>query len=415
MMLATKSSSDSSLDSTASEEEVERKVVFVLGDDEKLVGLKNKSNGGKSVKRSSRIQHEPVNLDAVQKAGDEEENGDGRPPCEQRCARSTDSPSKCCAQTLQHSKPIKHSGFKFEFDKYPQIVTNYMKSKNLEILDRHYIGKPGNLKLDNFQFDPTVVPPIQEERCEACYKCQMMESMLQTPTNASELEYMNDGPRQSDPQYAKESICECGSERGTACEQDGDRGAVRQVIEFSGARACEQDGDRGAVRQVIEFSGARACEQDGDRGAVRQVIEFSVPRVARRPQPAAGLDGALLGGLTDHYVPDLVLQGTISKPQTWEMDLRRDLDLASYLNKASDAGAMPVAIVGDTDAWEVRVVGREAGGGGGMSALVGAMLDALPAMCRARVPAYQCLLYLEGKLREFCVLSKTLADMLDVD
>lgn len=37
---------------------------------------------------------------------------------------------------------------------------------------------------------------------------------------------------------------------------------------------------------------------------------------------------------------------------------------------------------------EVRIVGRECGGGG-MSSLVGAMLDALPLMWRAKVPANQ--------------------------
>lgn len=195
MMHSMKSSSDSSLNSNASDEPVPEKVLFVLGDDEKLVGLKNKSNGGKMVKKSSKLQNEPVKV--------EQQTECVKASCDK--TKNPDSPSKCCGQTLQHSKPIKHSGFKFEFDKYPQIVTNYMKSKNLEILDRHYIGKPGNLKLDNFQFDPTIVPAIQEERCETCVKCQM-ESMLQTPTNASEMEYMNDMPRALEPQFANEKV-----------------------------------------------------------------------------------------------------------------------------------------------------------------------------------------------------------------
>ncbi|CAH0626911.1 unnamed protein product [Chrysodeixis includens] len=203
MMLSLKPSSDSSLNSSLSENETEeQKVVFVLGDNDKLVGLKNKSAGGKCVKKSSKVHNEPLNLEIPENTTD----SCTKEGCEKD--KRADSPSKCCGQTLQHSKPIKHSGFKFEFDKYPQIVTNYMKSKNLEILDRHYIGKPGNLKLDNFQFDPTIVPPIQEERCETCVKCQMMESMLQTPTNASEMEYMNDIPRQSEPQYAKATVVE---------------------------------------------------------------------------------------------------------------------------------------------------------------------------------------------------------------
>ncbi|XP_073951666.1 folliculin-interacting protein 2-like isoform X2 [Choristoneura fumiferana] len=404
MML--KSSSDSSLDSNTSEEtEAERKVVFVLGDDDKLVGLKNKSNGGKSVKSSLR-QAESIEVVQVQKVKEEtKDNCDQKPSCQQICSRSSESPSKCCSQTLQHSKPIKHSGFKFEFDKYPQIVTNYMKSKNLEILDRHYIGKPGNLKLDNFQFDPTIVPPIQEERCEACYKCQMMESLLQTPTNASELEYMNDVPRQSEPQFAKEAIVEQDS-----ISQVSPKTFVRRKQEATLVVNVSNE-----PRVVVEASREDACgrgkEWDGAT-EVQQVIEFSVPRLVRRPaQSHSGFDGSLLGGLSDHYVPDLILQGTIGTPAKWEGALRRDLELVSCMNKASDASAQAVAIVGDTESWEVRVMGRECGSGG-MSALVGGMLDALPVMWKAKVPAYQCLSYLESKLREFCVLSKTLADML---
>lgn len=303
MML--KSTSDSSLDSNTSEEiEAERKVVFVLGDDEKLVGLKNKSNGGKSVKSSLR-QVESVEVQ-VQKVKEEtKDNCDQKPSCQQICSRNSESPSKCCSQTLQHSKPIKHSGFKFEFDKYPQIVTNYMKSKNLEILDRHYIGKPGNLKLDNFQFDPTIVPPIQEERCEACYKCQMMESLLQTPTNASELEYMNDVPRQSEPQFAKESVVEQDS-----ISQVSPKTFVRRKQEATLVVNVRKE-PRVVVEDREDACG-RGKERDGAT-EVQQVIEFSVPRLVRRPAHArSGFDGSLLGGLSDHYVPDLILQGEYS-------------------------------------------------------------------------------------------------------
>ncbi|XP_072940769.1 folliculin-interacting protein 2 isoform X2 [Epargyreus clarus] len=397
-MMIPLNSSDSSLNSSLSEESEEKKVVFVLGDDEKLVGLKNKSNGGKSVKRSSKVHNEPVNLDLPEKS----EKCD-RGTCDQeKSSGSAENPTKCCSQTLQHSKPIKHSGFKFEFDKYPQIVTNYMKSKNLEILDRHYIGKPGNLKLDNFQFDPTVVPPIQEERCDICYKCQLMESMLQTPTNASEMECMNDLPRQSEPQYAKETI----------------ESETREMSPKTFVRKRKENTIIVNVKRRLEESRAGLDRHDGrlngDRVAVKQVIEFPLPRVCARScavEARSGFDATLLGGVTDHYVPDLILQGTIANPTSWEAELRRDLDLTMYLNRAADSPIQTVAIVGDTNTWEVRVVGR-ACGPGALSPLVGALLDALPAMRRARVPPAQCLLYLESKLREFCVLSKTLADML---
>ncbi|XP_060801266.1 folliculin-interacting protein 2 isoform X2 [Amyelois transitella] len=397
-----RASSDISLSSSGPEEVVEEKnVLFVLGENEKLVGLKNKkSNDGKSVKRSSKVHIEPIKLEE---------------PKEEVCAkekheRNSDSPSKCCAQTLQHSKPIKHSGFKFEFDKYPQIVTNYMKSKNLEILDRHYIGKPGNLKMDNFQFDPTIVPDfnsLQEERCETCYQCQLIESTLQTPTNASEMEYMNDMPRPSEPQFAKETIVKEESHREVSPKNFVRRRKENTVVVNPSNTGASQL-SREVRRRLIQ-------EKRNREFKVQRVVEFPVPEmcacVKEPDKPKAGFDGSMLGGVTDHYVPDLVLQGTIAKSKLWEAELRRDLELASYLNKIQESPLQTVAIIGDTTTWEVRVLGGECGSGG-MSSLVAAMLDALPAMWKAKVPAHQCLTFLEGKLREFCVLSKTLADML---
>ncbi|CAH0407884.1 unnamed protein product [Chilo suppressalis] len=394
VMMSLKSSSDSSLYSSVSEEfESEQKVVFVLGDDEKLVGLKNKSIDGKSVKKSIKQQSETKHSQTKEICAKDD--------CDRE--KSSESPSKCCGQTLQHSKPIKHSGFKFEFDKYPQIVTNYMKSKNLEILDRHYIGKPGNLKLGNFQFDPTIVPPIQEEKCETCYKCQLMESMLQTPTNASEMEYMNDMPPR-EPQYAKETIVQSVE-------------SSRETTPKTFVRKRKENTFVVNVRREFANNNTQPeekCVREREKVmSVKQVIQIPAPQLDLQPESektSSGFDASLLGGITDHYVPDLILQGTISKTNVWESELRRDLELTSYLNKALDPPIQAVAIVGDTNNWEVRVLGRESAGG--MSSLVGGMLDAVPAMRRAKVPAHQCLSYLEGKLREFCVLSKTLADML---
>ena len=282
-MLPLQDSSDSGTD-LSSEECDTKQVVFVLGDDEKLVGLKNKSSGRKNTKKSSKNVNETPDLETL------DENS-----CSNVCEKTKrNSPSKCCGQTLQHSKPIKHSGFKFEFDKYPQIVTNYMKSKNLEILDRHYIGKPGNLKLDNFQFDPTFVPPIQEERCETCYKCQLMESMLQTPTNASEMEYMNDMPR-SEPQYAKETIV-----KETTHRELSPKAFVRTRKENT------------LVVNVKSKESLEKIESNNKVMNVKQVIEFPLKQVCSstpQSQVRSGYDASLLGGVTNHYVPDLILQG----------------------------------------------------------------------------------------------------------
>lgn len=290
--LSLKSNSSSSLNST--ESEPEQKVVFVLGDDERLVGLKNKSIAGKSVKKSTKVA-EAVNFHV-------KGNSPAKESCDVKCARNSESPSRCCAQTLQHSKSIKHSGFKFEFDKYPQIVTNYMKSKNLEILDRHYIGKPGNLKLNNFQFDPTIVPPIQEERCEACYKCQLMESTLQTPTNASELEYMNDMPRQSE--YASAVVTKQPEETPIVSPKIFTRKFQENTVLVNVITPEE-------TASVPQKSEPKREAVEAKVGTVKRVLEFPVCSMGGGPLSSAhsGFDASLLGGVTDHYVPDLILQG----------------------------------------------------------------------------------------------------------
>lgn len=313
MMLSPQASAGSSLESSTSEEpEPEQKVVFVLGDDEKLVGLKNKSNGGKSVKRSSKVHNEPVNLE-----GDKPKTDDvcSKENCDQK-SKNSGSPSKCCGQTLQHSKLIKHSGFKFEFDKYPQIVTNYMKSKNLEILDRHYIGKPGNLKLDNYQFDPMVVPPIQEEKCEICYKCQQMESMLQTPTNASEMEYMNDMPRQSEPQYAKASVVNERDENREISPKTFVRKRKENTIVVNIKKLEESKPKSNGSSELsrLEIRRAERAKEKERELQVKQVLEFPMPKIYVVPESGkiqSGFDATLLGGVTDHYVPDLILQGKL--------------------------------------------------------------------------------------------------------
>lgn len=288
-------SDDSISSSSEDSEDINPKVVFVLGDDERLIGLKNKSNGGKSVKKSSKIHNEPVTLEL------EDAKMEGEPLI------NRESPSKCCGQQSQHSMPLKHSGIKFEFDKYPQIVTNYMKSKNLEILDRHYIGKPGNLKLDKFHFDPMVVPPLQEERCETCYKCQMMESTLQTPTNASELEYMNDVPRMSEPQFAREIIVESeiANENKKFIRKRKENTVVVNIKKCNSLDALKINGP------IKERKTSVVANSKDESLEVKKLIEVPMAQVVEKTssQERSGFDSTLLGGVNSHYVPDLILQG----------------------------------------------------------------------------------------------------------
>lgn len=134
----------------------ENDVVFVIGDDERLVGLKTSAS--------------------VQTLCNEE-------------ASTSFIATGAKKKTCKHIK--KHSGVKFNFEKYPQIATNYMKSKNLEFNEQEVLEK--GLKL-NFPSTLTLnsqTDSESEEECE-CTRYDNGLNYLQTPSNATELEFTSD-------------------------------------------------------------------------------------------------------------------------------------------------------------------------------------------------------------------------------
>jgi hypothetical protein len=139
-------------------EEERNNVVFVLGDDERLIGLKS------SPSMQTLCNDEPSTS-----------------------SNFTGTKNKIC----KHSK--KHSGVKFNFEKYPQIATNYMKSKNLEFSELGVLEK--GLKLDtNFPSTLTLSSQTDSESDEDC-ECVRYDNglhYLQTPSNATELEFTSD-------------------------------------------------------------------------------------------------------------------------------------------------------------------------------------------------------------------------------
>lgn len=137
------------------EEEEDGRVVFVLGgSDEKLVGLKN----------SASVQ-----------------------------TLCNDEPSTSTSIVTGTKKKIcKHSGVKFNFEKYPQIATNYMKSKNLEYNEQEVLEKGLKLDRSNFPSTLTLSSQTDSESDEDCQCSRYDNNYLQTPSNATELEFTSD-------------------------------------------------------------------------------------------------------------------------------------------------------------------------------------------------------------------------------
>lgn len=168
-------------------------VVFVLGDNEPLVNIK-------------RSTEDLTQMDANESPLTTEESSSNQLLCplHQRMHNTATS-------SQQLSK--KHSGVKFNFEQYPQIVTNYMKSKNLLMsnydllmdkcskleLQGSGVGgsgfiTPSTTAVANKNTFPqtTVTTAATATINNNCMVCNGLLNAYQTPSNATELEFETD-------------------------------------------------------------------------------------------------------------------------------------------------------------------------------------------------------------------------------
>ena len=102
--------------------------------------------------------------------------------------------------------------------------------------------------------------------------------------------------------------------------------------------------------------------------------------------------------------------------------MKQDLSISSYCGVLEQAQAENIAIVANIDKWDVRLISshsnvlpshnNSANGIIGMSQLVASMLECVQAMFNAGISEYQCLSFIESKLREMYLQSETLAAFL---
>lgn len=113
-------------------------------------------------------------------------------------------------------------------------------------------------------------------------------------------------------------------------------------------------------------------------------------------------------------------QGVTTPPLKWELQLKQDLMISSH-SAVLESHAENVAIVANIEKWEVRLISSHsnvlpshntANGIIGMSQLVASMLECVQVMFHTGVSVYQCLSFIEAKLREIYLHSETLAAFL---
>ncbi|XP_065353512.1 folliculin-interacting protein 2 [Cloeon dipterum] len=170
---------------------------------------------------------------------------------------------------------------------------------------------------------------------------------------------------------------------------------------------------------AVECVGDFSEDQEGPR-----LLEIPIPpSEVRLPQPYNGFAASLMGYSSLTYNPDLVVQACTQDLSDWREKLKRDLMLASYqplFEKETVAEA--ICVLGNVNKWEVQIVSSHTyiaernsnnlGVRQGMSQLVADMLESVHHLWKFGTPPEYCLQHIESKLREICLHSHALAQLL---
>uniref|UniRef100_A0A182Q5F1 UDENN FNIP1/2-type domain-containing protein n=1 Tax=Anopheles farauti TaxID=69004 RepID=A0A182Q5F1_9DIPT len=407
------------------------------------------------------------------------------------------------AQPLKHCCRAKFNSF----DKYRQIAANFLKSRNLP--DRHLLERGKPTSSDQHQLSllsdaplPAVFidPPKTDPTADECAVCHQIPTVicLQTPTNASEMEFVGDSSdaEHRTAHWKERSLLEhltgedsnetaagepcgqavSGSSGGftreniplivlpgpyamaTLDENDELRvkhpGSILKLIEIpfpkgmrtatgghdennnsnaGGGTGGSGSGCAGGAGGGSNTSGSGHSSSGNSTGSGsgssshhhfhhHHVTDFGSSNTGGDKTDNKGLRyfrtgfmPSLFSRITDHYMPDMVLQATTAPPSAWEASLKRDLHLAARFTLYEQHHTENNAIIANLDTHEVRLLSSQSLVDGdiiGMSQLVSSMLEAVNAMWSAGISAYQCMAFIESKLRELYLQSETIASVM---
>lgn len=331
-------------------------VLFMLGENDVLAGLKTSTpTPTPSIADDSQSTFDNNSILNESMAGEDESTSSSTGATAMNdtatVASSTMTSSSTTTTTNSFSTPKKkcthqkHSGVKFNFEQYPQIVTNYMKNKNLDLADYDFLEK--GLKMDGFGASTSVLPPpfpqtgskIEEEEEEEICECCANSRILQTPSNATELDFSSDDVNYPPPPLVsnatlsarkqsiggktkslKEDSCDCcaNSLRATqtpsnATELDFNNDDGNYASALSRKQSIGSQVVTNAVIEKPDIKITEIYDRDDEDEKTREmyVINLPIPKsmynkhsTGRQP----GFVPSLFVGITDHYISDMVLQ-----------------------------------------------------------------------------------------------------------
>uniref|UniRef100_A0A182Y2Y2 UDENN FNIP1/2-type domain-containing protein n=1 Tax=Anopheles stephensi TaxID=30069 RepID=A0A182Y2Y2_ANOST len=417
--------------------------------------------------------------------------------------RKAGGPGDDVLKPLGMVQPLKHCcQQKFNsFDRYRQIAAKFLKSRNLP--DYHLLERGKGIASD----EESIVSPLSELSFEwsdhqgkngpsECAVCHQIPTIfcLQTPTNASEMEFVGElSDANHRPCWRKERTLLLEQLAGDECLTGAPEAAAAAASGFHPSRPLLREN----IPLIVLPGHAMATLDENDElrvkhpGSILKLIDIPFPKGMRTAAPGSdennnssgtgsgcsvganshgagsggnvGGSGGSAGGrdsgtnhrdhhhhhhhhandsgtgagndktekglryfrtgfmpslfsrMTDHYMPDMVLQATTAPPSQWEASLKRDLHLAARFTLYEQQLTENNAIVANLDKHEVRLLSSQSLVDGdiiGMSQLVSSMLEAVNAMWSAGISAYQCMAFIESKLRELYLQSETIASIM---
>lgn len=235
----------------------------------------------------------------------------------------------------KHCTHKKHSGVKFNFEQYPQIVTNYMKNKNLDITSYDFLEKGLKLEQENFGASSTSMLPMinpdeiheEEEEEEECECCANTFRVLQTPSNATELEFSNDDGSYPVPIIKKSSQLPSPSSETSVKQKNGENAESTEHVYESINRKCKKDKESKEFEEIEQTNVEITNEGQTEIDTIIEKVEKNISKydLTYLPMPKtkitlkgnerlrAGFVPSLFIGITDHYISDMVLQVGIRK------------------------------------------------------------------------------------------------------
>lgn len=306
--------------------DMSRSVVFVLGDDDVLFGLKalSKTLDITARQNSCDIIENPISHAQVEEKKNCVQTSSSTANTSNQAAFITASNTSTMKpeKKKKHCTHKKHSGVKFNFEQYPQIVTNYMKNKNLDIESYDFLEKGLKLEQENaFNYGasssilPKIIPEdIQEleeqEEEEQCECCANTFRILQTPSNATELEFSSEDGNYpvpinnivSKPKEKLKPVVELNSQTTVIKQTD----RFNTIVNESELKNTNKNSIEKFVFQSIEITEEK-YKKHLELLAV-PIPETEIVSNSKTNRIRAGYVPSLFVGITDHFIPDMVLQ-----------------------------------------------------------------------------------------------------------